>query len=141
MCKQLERPPRSGGPVNLGYDISQVTGAESQTQLDAVIEEYVPKVSVWCSLCKMYIYKYIILSSCCECMWETGQCVFTVFSYASPLFPHPLSSPLSPSLPLLLHFLLPLSPPLPSPLPQPVGLHSHKEAIEANAYPAPREKD
>ena len=79
MCKQLERPLRSGGPVNLGYDISQVTGAESQSQLDAVIEEYVPKVRGWYSLCT-YVYKYIILSSCCECMWETGQCAFTVFS-------------------------------------------------------------
>ena len=55
MCKQLERPPRSGGPVNLGYDISQVTGAESQTQLDAVIEEYVPKVRASGSLCKVYV--------------------------------------------------------------------------------------
>ena len=42
---QTQRPPSSGGgAINLGYDISQVTRAESKNQLDGVIAEYVPEV-------------------------------------------------------------------------------------------------
>ena len=58
---QLQRPPRSGGAVNLGYDISQVTGAESQSQLDGVIEEYVPKVRPKLSLYMVNMVRFCLM--------------------------------------------------------------------------------